>query len=117
MKLSKLLLILLSVMSVNLYASIKTEINHLLSFVGATECKYERNGTMHTGSEAVKHINKKYDYYLDNIESAEDFIKYSATKSTMSGKYYKVYCLNADPIKSKDWLLSELERYRLIEKK
>ncbi len=108
----KVLSILLSLLSVNAFGSTQDEIAHLLQFVGATECKYERNGTMHTGAEAVKHINKKYRYYLDDIKSAEDFIKYSATKSTMSGKHYKIHCPNKEPIKSQDWLLTELAAVR-----
>ena len=103
---------MLLVFSLNVFASSQDEINHLLKFVSSTECQYERNGTMHNGLEAVKHINKKYDYFLDDIKKTEDFIKYSATKSKMSGKYYMVHCPNLVPIKSQDWLLKELKRYR-----
>jgi len=111
-----LLLILLSTFSLNLYASTQDEISHLMSFVAATDCKYERNGTMHNGTKAAEHINKKYDYYFDDIKSTEDFIKYSATKSTMSGKFYKIHCAKKAPIKSRDWLLAELKAYRKTQK-
>jgi hypothetical protein len=67
---------------------------------------------MHNGKEAVKHIQKKYDYFADDITSTEDFIKYSATKSKMSGKYYKIHCSGKKPVKSQDWLLTELKAYR-----
>ena len=97
-------------------ASTQSEINHILDFVGATDCKYERNGTMHNGKEAVEHINKKYAYYSDDIDSAEDFIKYAATKSTMSGKYYRIHCNNKPTVKSRDWLLNELNVYRQTQK-
>jgi len=100
----------------NVLASTQDEINHLLTFVASTDCKYERNGTMHIGTEAVEHINKKYAYYSDDIESTEDFVKYSATKSKMSGKYYKIHCSNKASIKSKDWLLTELTVYRKSQK-
>ena len=116
MNISKPFLILLSVISINSYAASTDEINHLLSYVESTECKYERNGTMHTGAEAAEHINKKYEYYQDDIKTTEDFIKYSATKSKMSGKYYKIHCAEKTAVKSKDWLLSELKRYRLAQK-
>jgi hypothetical protein len=107
---------LLSTFSLNVFASTEDEINHLLSFVASTDCKYERNGTMHNGKEAFEHINKKYAYYSDDIESTEDFIKYSATKSKMSGKYYKIHCNNKSSIKSQDWLLTELMVYRKAQK-
>jgi len=112
MNLNRIFLILLFSFSLDVHASTQDEINHLLSFVASTDCKYERNGTMHNGKEAVEHINKKYAYYSDDIESTEDFIKYSATKSKMSGKFYKIHCSHKVPIKSQDWLLTELTVYR-----
>jgi len=67
---------------------------------------------MHSGKEAVKHIKKKYNYYIDDIASTEDFVKYSATKSMISGNHYRIHCKNELPVKSSVWLLSELESYR-----
>ena len=100
--------------SFNVFASSQDEITHLLDYVSNTDCKYERNGSLHTGAEAVEHINKKYDYFKDDIKSTEDFIKYSATKSKMSGKYYKIHCGNVKSVNSKDWLMKELQRYRAL---
>lgn len=112
MKQCFIFLVLLDIFSFSTFAATQDEIDHLLNFVAATDCQYERNGTMHTGAEAVKHIRKKYNYYLDDIESTEDFIRYSATKSKMSGKYYLVHCINNAPVKSKDWLQKELKNFR-----
>ncbi len=94
---------------------VQDEINHLLSYVANTQCQYDRNGTLHSGAEAVEHINKKYDYFKDDIQTTEDFIKYSATKSKMSGNFYYIRCHEKAALKSKDWLLNELKRYRLKE--
>lgn len=112
----KIIFLLLSIFSLNAIASTQDEINHLLKFVASTECKYERNGTMHNGKEALEHIKNKYAYYSDDIKSTEDFIKYSATKSKMSGKYYNIHCSNKTSLKSKDWLLAELMVYREVQK-
>ena len=92
------------------------EVEHLLDFVKNSPCIFNRNGSKHPGKESVKHIQKKYDYFRDDIKSTEDFIKYSATKSTMSGKYYTVTCPDNQTIKAKDWLLNELELFRSSEK-
>ena len=116
MNLSKVLLILLSTFSLNVFATTQDEINHLLVFLESTDCRYERNGTLHNGAEAVEHIKKKYSYFSDDIKSTEDFIKYSATKSKISGEYYKVHCINKLPINSHDWLLRELKAYRKVKK-
>ncbi|MGQ8365846.1 DUF5329 family protein [Glaciecola sp. 1036] len=109
--------LLISLFSISAIANTDSldEINHLLSFVENTNCKYERNGKIHTGAEAVEHIKKKYDYYKDDIVTAEDFVKYAATKSKMSGKFYWVQCDSNSRIKSKDWLLRELHHFSQID--
>lgn len=100
------------------FANSQQEINHLLEFVEKTECLYQRNGNKHNGIEAREHIQKKYDYYRDDIQSAEDFIAYSATKSMMSGKKYTIICKGEKELFSGDWLNNELKNYRsqLLEK-
>jgi len=88
------------------------EIAYLLNFVKNTNCQYERNGDKHNGVDAAKHIKKKYDYYEDDIKSAEQFIELSASKSTMSGKSYTIYCPNEPSISSQLWLLEALKAFR-----
>jgi len=89
------------------------EVDHLLNFVKTSSCTINRNGTVHQGEKAVKHIQKKYDYFRDDIKTTEDFIKYSASKSTLSGKAYMAYCPDKKSVKTQLWLLEELKRYRL----
>ena len=88
------------------------EINHLLDYVANTDCQYDRNGSIYDGSEAWNHINMKYEYYKNDIDTTEDFIKYAATKSKMSGEKYKIHCPGEEPEYAGDWLLIELEIYR-----
>ncbi|WP_373862494.1 DUF5329 family protein [Bathymodiolus platifrons methanotrophic gill symbiont] len=40
------------------------------------------------------------------------FIEYSATKSTVTGRDYRVKCAGQRTVKTKDWLLQELQNYR-----
>jgi len=88
------------------------EVNHLMNFVKTSDCVLNRNGTDHLGEKSVAHIQKKYDYFRDKINSTENFIQFSATKSTMSGKYYTVTCPGQETVLAQDWLLQELARYR-----
>jgi hypothetical protein len=90
----------------------KTEIAHLLEYVKTTPCKYIRNGTFHSGLEAANHIKEKYDYYKNDIASAEDFIRLSATQSTMFGNKYYIKCSGSPKMESSIWLLQELKKYR-----
>ena len=88
------------------------EIRHILSFVENTKCLFERNGTLYEGQDATTHIIKKYNYFKDEIDNTEKFIELSATKSTMSGKYYLIHCPDKESIRSRDWLYKELLRFR-----
>mgnify|MGYP001815368572 CR=1 FL=1 len=112
----KIIPLILLFFSVALLADVpgeqQAEVNYLLNYVEKSGCVMNRNGSRHNGGEAVSHIQKKYDYFRDEINSTEDFIEYSATKSTMSGKYYTVECPGAEPVKSQDWLLDALQVYR-----
>ena len=83
-----------------------------MKFVKNSSCVIERNGGSHKGNEAVSHIKNKYEYFKDNIDTTEEFIEYTATRSTMSGKYYLVRCGNGEESKTKEWLLNELKSYR-----
>lgn len=90
----------------------RDEVEHLIEFVGSSGCIINRNGTDHPSDKAINHIRKKYDYFRDDIRSTEDFIKYSATKSTLSGKHYTVTCPGYETVTTQQWLLDELARYR-----
>jgi len=110
---SALLCLLMGILSQPVLAvSMQNEIDHLLVFVKSTDCQYERNGDMHSGADAAEHIQEKYDYFKDDIDSTEQFIELSASKSSMSGNYYRIHCSNKVTIRSQDWLLQELQRYR-----
>jgi len=92
-------------------AEMQAEINHLLSYVETSNCTFIRNGSAHSGPDAKEHIVKKYNYFKDRISSAEQFIEYAATKSTMSGKKYKVRCDGKEYLTAQ-WLNDELKHYR-----
>jgi hypothetical protein len=88
------------------------EVNHLLAFINNSGCIIKRNGTKHPAFKGVEHIRNKYNYFRDEINNTEDFIKYSATKSTLTGNYYLVSCSGRKFIKTRDWLLTELNNFR-----
>lgn len=90
------------------------EINYLLQKVKTTECVFNRNGSRHQGDEAVKHIQRKYDYYYDDINTAEDFIHLSASKSTVTRRAYTIECSGIEAQKSEQWLLDHLHKYRAM---
>jgi hypothetical protein len=88
------------------------EIDHLLNFIRNSSCTIDRNGKTYAGVKAISHIEKKYAYFEDEIETTEDFIELSASKSTMSGKYYMVRCGDGEQIRTREWLMQELKGLR-----
>ncbi|MBU2712506.1 DUF5329 family protein [Zooshikella harenae] len=96
----------------NIMPKTKQEIAHLLNYVKKTSCKYERNGKIFTGTQAAEHIQNKYNHFKSKIRITEDFIRYSATKSTLSGKFYHVHCQGEIVKNSAFWLQQELNNYR-----
>ena len=53
----------------------------------------------------------KYRFVGDRISTAEEFIQYLGTGSSVSGEPYHVKCGNVDAL-SGPWLAAELQRYR-----
>lgn len=97
-----------------LAATMDEEIEHLMQFVATSDCIYLRNGKEYEGGEAVKHISKKYRYFKKEIFSAEEFIKYSATQSTVTKRPYLIRCPGGSEERARDWLLNELRRFRAL---
>jgi hypothetical protein len=92
-------------------ADMDAEIEHLKDFIGNSECIFIRNGVEYDSADALKHIMRKYKAARRHIKTTEDFIRLTATKSTMSGKSYEVRCGGRGALCA-DWLRDELSRYR-----
>jgi hypothetical protein len=88
------------------------EIDYLLNFIRNSSCIIDRNGKAYAAVKAISHIERKYAYFEDEIETTEDFIELSASKSTMSGKYYMVRCDDGEQIRTREWLMQELKSLR-----
>ena len=91
--------------------SAKREIDHLLNFVATSSCTFVRNGTEYPPDKARDHLASKYQFAGGKITTAEEFIKYLATESSMSGELYHVKCGKTDAL-SGVWLTDELTRFR-----
>ena len=92
-------------------ADTEIEIKHLIGYIENSKCTFIRNGKEYNTKDALVHILNKYEYTKPWIKSAEDFIKYAATKSSMSGQPYTVRC-DGREILCAEWLSEELNLYR-----
>jgi hypothetical protein len=107
-------MVLMLVMTPVVLADMQGEIQHLLQFIENSGCQFERNGTVYDSKEARTHIEKKYNYVSSYVDETEDFIKYAATESSISGRKYRVICGESQQA-SGDWLLQELAHYRAMQ--
>lgn len=92
-------------------ASENGEINFLLSYIAESGCLFIRNGKKHKPDKAKEHLEMKYNRAKGRIQSAEDFIDKIATKSSFTGRSYKVICGDVKS-STKDWLEAALSRHR-----
>lgn len=95
-------------------APARAEISHLMGVVETSGCQFSRNGSWHDAKSARKHLEKKFTY-LDRkglAPTTELFIERGASASSMSGKPYQMQCAGTAPVSSRDWLSTELKRYR-----
>lgn len=88
------------------------EVNHLLDFVAKSGCTFYRNGSAYDSQAARTHLADKYGQIKDRLKTAEDFIEYAASRSSMTGQNYEVTCGKQPRRSSGDWLREELTRFR-----
>jgi Family of unknown function (DUF5329) len=87
------------------------EIQHLMTYIENSECAFIRNDKVYDAGRAREHIQKKFKATKRWVKTTEDFIEFTATKSSMSGKPYKVQCAGQELLCA-DWLKTELARFR-----
>ena len=106
-----LMVAVLNINSATAYADAADDIQYLLSFIDQSECVFIRNGTEYDARDARKHIERKYRHLESRLNSANEFIEHAASKSSFSGKAYKVKCGDLH-LTTEQWLLTALKDYR-----
>jgi hypothetical protein len=109
-----ILLVVMTAMAAGQKLTTDQEIDILLRELGASGCKFQRNGSWYQADKAVEHLQKKRNYLVKKgkIKTAEDFIALGASESSMSGKPYRVACPDVPEVDSKTWLQGRLENIR-----
>lgn len=66
-------------------------IQYLISTIaGLKDAKFIRNGSEYDAQQAADHLRLKLRYAGDRVKTAEDFIVYCATGSSISGDKYQI---------------------------
>lgn len=84
---------------------IETLITALTNLKDAT---FIRNGESHDVSEAIAHMRRKWEWKKDEIATVDDFIRVAASKSSTTGKPYRIRFADGREIDSAEWFRARL---------
>ena len=88
------------------------KIDYLIAAIETlSDAKFVRNGTAYDAKAAADHLRRKLKYAGSHVKSAEDFISYCATKSSMSGKPYEIRFADGRVETSETFLRQKLSEF------
>ena len=72
---------------------------------------FVRNGSEYNASDAEKHLRLKLNNAGERVKTAEDFIEGCATRSSISGKTYKIRLPDGTTLESSAFLRGKLREF------
>lgn len=87
-------------------------IEYLLTIVASLhDAQFIRNGTPYDSVAAVEHLRLKLRAAGSRVKTAEDFIQYCASVSSVSGKPYEIRFSDGRLVRSADYLRQKLMEF------
>jgi Family of unknown function (DUF5329) len=87
-------------------------IEYLLAIVASLhDAQFIRNGTSYDSAAAVEHLRLKLRAAGPRIKTAEDFIRYCASASSVSGRPYEIRFSDGRLVRSADFLRQKLTEF------
>jgi Family of unknown function (DUF5329) len=87
----------------------EARIEYLLAVVASLHgAQFIRNGTAYDSAAAVKHLRTKLGVAGSHVKTAEDFIRYCASASSVSGKPYEIRFPDGRVVLSAEFLQQRL---------
>ncbi len=77
----------------------------------ARDVKFIRNGSEHDGPAAAAHLRIKLRAVGERIKTAEDFVKYCASESSITHQKYKVRLTNGSTIDAGAYFTNQLRDF------
>ncbi|KAF1687540.1 hypothetical protein B1992_02420 [Pseudoxanthomonas broegbernensis] len=90
------------------------EIRALIGQLEGSACRFQRNGRWHDARQAQAHLLRKYDAARRRGLSpdAEAFIEHAASRSSLSGRAYRVACPGQAERNAGEWFAERLAASR-----
>lgn len=109
-----LLLAVLCIAPLHAGSGADAEIDALIARVGqARQVVFIRNGSEHTAAEAAAHLQRKREAAHATFASAEQFIDAVGTRSSLTGRPYRVRTADGREVDSAAWLRGLLREVRI----
>ncbi len=90
-------------------------IEYLISSVETLQgAAFIRNGTEHDARSAAEHLRLKLRRAGERVKTAEDFIKYCGSKSSLSGKPYKIRFRDGTLMETEAFFRDKLKTFKEI---
>jgi hypothetical protein len=90
----------------------EARIEYLLAAVASLhDAQFIRNGTAYDSTAAVKHMRTKLRLAGVRVKTAEDFIRYCGSESSVSGKPYEIRFPDGRVVLSADFLRLKLREF------
>ena len=77
----------------------------------STGIKFIRNGTEHDAAAAAAHLRQKLKYLGDRIQTAEQFVKYCASESSLTHRPYKIQLPDGTTKNAADYFTEQLRKF------
>jgi hypothetical protein len=88
------------------------KIDFLINSVAALKgAGFIRNGSTYDAAQAASHLRMKLRFAGSRVKTAQDFIVYCASKSSMSGIAYRIHFTNGRDVDSEVFLRQRLAEY------
>lgn len=88
------------------------KIDYLIASIESLEnAEFIRNGKAYNAKDAADHLRLKRKKAKSRVKTAEDFIKYCASASSMSGKPYQIRFADGSFVSTGEYLLRKLSEF------
>jgi hypothetical protein len=112
-----LLLLLLAFLLAPVHAYALSEEDKITALIASIQnapagTQFVRNGTAYGVADAVSHLNLKYSRAKSRVKTAEDFIQYVASGSSMSGEAYLIRYPDGTTVTAKEFFTEKLRKLK-----
>lgn len=90
----------------------QARIDHLLDCVEKSEgLTFVRNGAKHDGATAARHLRDKLRAAGERVQTAEDFVKYCASESSLTQRKYLIELADGTVVEAATFFTSKLREF------